>query len=138
MLQAVTNWPTPTKRQELQRIVGLSNFYHRFIWCYSSIATPLTALTLPKTLFFWNLESMKVFTKLRERFTSTLILTILDRSRQFIVEVDTTSMGVGDILSLRFVHDNKLHPAPFSPTNSFPPKRIMGSVITSFWPSSCI
>ncbi|KAF7640779.1 hypothetical protein LDENG_00014940, partial [Lucifuga dentata] len=95
-VQAVTDWPTPTSRKELQRFLGFANFYRRFIRNYSSIAAPLNLLTS--------------FQELKQRFTTAPILIQPDSSRQFIVEVDASNLGVGAVLSQRCPEDNKIHP----------------------------
>ena len=56
-VQAVTDWPIPSDRKQLQRFLGFANFYHRFIRDYSSVASPLTKLTSVKTPFLWSLFS---------------------------------------------------------------------------------
>ncbi|KAK3540782.1 hypothetical protein QTP86_001589 [Hemibagrus guttatus] len=43
-VQVVTDWPAPTTVRELQRFLGFTNFYRRFIRNYSSAAGPLTSL----------------------------------------------------------------------------------------------
>ncbi|KAK3560586.1 hypothetical protein QTP86_010921 [Hemibagrus guttatus] len=43
-VRAVTGWPNPTTIKELQRFLGFTNFYWRFIQNYSSVAGPLTSL----------------------------------------------------------------------------------------------
>ncbi len=43
-VEAITSWPRPTTIKELQRFLGFSNFYRRFIANYSSITSPLTDL----------------------------------------------------------------------------------------------
>ena len=43
--QAVTDWLTPSTRKELQRFLGFAHFYCRVIQSYSSVISPLTALT---------------------------------------------------------------------------------------------
>ncbi|KAL0179866.1 hypothetical protein M9458_025308, partial [Cirrhinus mrigala] len=40
----VRNWPLPKTLKELQRFLGFSNFYRRFIRNFSTIAAPLTAI----------------------------------------------------------------------------------------------
>lgn len=47
------------------------------------------------------------------RFTPAPILTVPDPSRQFVVEVDASNVGVGAALSQRSEKDNKLHPCTF-------------------------
>ena len=90
-VSAVTAWPIPDSRKQLQRFLGFANFYRRFIRGYSTVAAPLTALTSSK-------------------FTSAPILQMPDSERQFVVEVDASDMGVGAVLSQRVAEDQKLHP----------------------------
>lgn len=87
-IQAVAEWPIPTSVKQLQRFLGFTNFYRRFIKNYSSIAALLTRLTSPLVLFSWFPQADAVFKLLKERFTSAPILTQPDPSRQFILEVD--------------------------------------------------
>jgi hypothetical protein len=53
-IKAVTDWPAPQNVTELQRFIGFSNFYRRFIDHFSGTAQPLHNLTKAKTLFVWN------------------------------------------------------------------------------------
>jgi hypothetical protein len=67
--RAVTEWPTPSNRKELQRFLGFANFYRWFIRNYCSVATPLTTLTSPSIPFRWSSEAEKAFSDLKTRFT---------------------------------------------------------------------
>ncbi len=53
------------------------------------------------------------FTKLRSRFVSASILRAPDPTRQFVVEVDASEVGVGAVLSQRATSDDKMHPCAF-------------------------
>ena len=44
-VKVMVDWPQPTTLKELQWFLGFANLYHRFIRNYSTLATPLTALT---------------------------------------------------------------------------------------------
>ncbi|KAG1940254.1 retrotransposable element, partial [Pimephales promelas] len=112
-VQAVVNWPVPKSRVELQRFLGFANFYRRFIRSFSQVAAPLTALTSVKTCFRWSDSAQGAFDLLKNRFTSAPILITPDISKQFIVEVDASEVGVGAILSQRSLADNKVHPCAF-------------------------
>ncbi|KAJ9529349.1 hypothetical protein QJQ45_013782 [Haematococcus lacustris] len=46
-VQVIKEWPVPTSLRELQAFLGLANFFWRFIAGYSTIAAPLTHLTVP-------------------------------------------------------------------------------------------
>nr|XP_023696137.1 uncharacterized protein LOC111858521 [Paramormyrops kingsleyae] len=113
-VRAVSQWPQPCTRKDLQRFLGFANFYRRFIQGYSTVAAPLTALTSSKVPFQWTPDAQDAFTDLRNRFTSAPILQLPDPSHQFIVEVDASGTGVGAILSLRSV---KVHPCAFFSRN---------------------
>ncbi len=112
-VKAVISWPTPDSRKALQRFLGFANFYRCFIRNFSQLAAPLTALISTKTAFRWSNAAEAAFTKLRSRFVSTSILRAPDPTRQFVVEVDASEVGVGAVLSQRATSDDKLHPCAF-------------------------
>ena len=105
-------WPSPISRKELQRFLGFANFYRRFIRYYSSVATPLTALTSNTSPFAWTSKAEATFLDLKTHFSSAPVLTLPDTGKQFVVEVDTSDTGVGALLSQR-APDNKMHPCAF-------------------------
>ena len=112
-VKAVEEWPTPTHRKSLQRFLGFANFYRRFIQGYSSITAALTRLTSTKVRFCWDQKAKEAFQELWRRFTTAPILIHPDSEKQLIVEVDTSNVGVGAILSQLSAGDNKVHPCAF-------------------------
>lgn len=48
-VKAVTEWPKPSTIKALQRFLGFTNFYRRFILNYSTTADPLTSLLKGKS-----------------------------------------------------------------------------------------
>uniref|UniRef100_A0A674MXQ5 Gypsy retrotransposon integrase-like protein 1 n=1 Tax=Takifugu rubripes TaxID=31033 RepID=A0A674MXQ5_TAKRU len=112
-VRAVMEWPTPSSRRQLQQFLGFANFYRRFIRDYSKVAAPLTRLTSTLLSFRWTPEAEAAFNRLKVLFSSSPILTHPDPSRQFVVEVDASDVGVGAVLSQRSGEDQKLHPCAF-------------------------
>ncbi len=112
-VKAVVNWPAPDSRKDLLRFLGFANFYRRFIRNFSQLAAPLTALTSTKMTFRWSNAAEAAFTKLRGRFVSAPIFRAPDPTRQFVVEVDASEVGVGAVLSQRATSDDKVHPCAF-------------------------
>ncbi len=115
-VEAIKTWPQPTTIKELQRFLGFSNFYRRFIQNYSTLTNPLTNLlrNKPKSLS-WSIATNEAFEKLRTSFTQAPILVHPDPERPFIVEVDASTTGVGAILSQQQGNPSRLHPcAAFS------------------------
>ncbi|KAK3515173.1 hypothetical protein QTP70_008174 [Hemibagrus guttatus] len=113
-VQAVTNWPAPTMMWELQRFLGFTNFYKRFIRNYSLVAGPLTSLLRgkPKRLA-WTDQAWVAFQQLKDCFTTAPILRHPDPDLPFVVEVDASSSGLGAVLSQRHGEPGKLHPCAF-------------------------
>ncbi len=113
-VQAVLDWPQPQTVKELQRFLGFANFYRRFIRNFSSIASPLTAMTKRNTSrLVWFSEALRSFQELKARFTSAPILRHPDPERQFTVEVNASNTGVGAVLSQRQGEPAKLYPCAF-------------------------
>lgn len=112
-VSAVTSWPIPDTRKQLQCFLGFAIFYRRFIRHYSSLAAPLTILTSSKVPFQWSPTADSAFQTLKTRFTSAPILQMPDPNCQFVVEVDASDVGVGAILSHRSANDQNLHPCAF-------------------------
>lgn len=100
-VSAVCDWPRPGNRKQLQRFLGFANFYRHFIKNFSSIAAPLHTLIG---------VAEAAFMTLKKKFTSALVLTILDTKLQFIVEVDASEVGIGAVLSQRSPCNHQLHP----------------------------
>ncbi|XP_038822213.1 uncharacterized protein LOC120022396 [Salvelinus namaycush] len=112
-VKAVVDWPSPDSRKALQRFLGFANFYRRFVRNFSQIVASLTALTSPRVTFRWSDTAEAAFAKLKSRFVSAPILIAPDPSRQFVVEVDASEVGVGAVLSQRSSSDDKMHPCAF-------------------------
>ena len=43
-VEGVLNWPVPRNVKEVQKFLGLTNYYRRFIKDFARIATPLHVL----------------------------------------------------------------------------------------------
>ncbi len=123
-VEAITSWPRPTTIKELQRFLGFSNFYRRFIANYSSITSPLTDLLKGgnKSLS-WDLGATKAFNRLKEAFTTAPLLVHPNPELPFIVEVDASTTGVGAVLSQQQGKPSKLHPCAFYSKKLSPAER---------------
>lgn len=122
-VKAVTDWPVPSTRKQLQGFLGFANFYRRFIRNYSLVAAPLTRLTSTKLPFGWSAEADSAFTKLKHLFSTAPILAQPDPSKAFIVEVDASDVGVGAVLSQRAGPSSKLRPCAFFSRRLSPAER---------------
>ena len=57
----VANWPTPTSCKDVQKFLGLANYYRRFVPGFAAIAKPLHRLTEKTAKFKWPLQCKQAF-----------------------------------------------------------------------------
>ncbi|WVZ80504.1 hypothetical protein U9M48_027974 [Paspalum notatum var. saurae] len=77
-IEAVSNWKTPRNVTEIRRFLGLAKYYRRFIENFSKIAKPMTELLKDKVSFEWNNKHEKSFQCLKDKLTTTPVLTLPD------------------------------------------------------------
>ena len=98
-LKAVQEFPQPQSVQQLQRFLGLTGWYRRFIPNYSRHAYPLTQLLKKKQSFIWSDAQQNSFNTLKEKLTSRPVLAIFNPSNPCELHTDACKIGIGAILS---------------------------------------
>ena len=63
-VQAVKEWPIPTKKRDVQAFLGFCNFFRRFIRGFSGVARPLSKLT-GNSEWSWGREQQSAFEELK-------------------------------------------------------------------------
>ncbi len=111
-IQTIKEWPIPKCVKDVQRFVGLCNYYRRFVKDFANLAKPLHNLTKKNIKFLWTNECQKAFDILKEKLTSSPILLHPDTQRQFILECDASNVAIGSVLS-QYDDDHKLHPVAY-------------------------
>jgi len=97
-IEKVLNWPVPRNIKEVQKFLGLANYYRRFIKDFTRIAAPLHVLVRKEQKWKWEKKQEEVFKKLKMVFTTEPILAILDIDREIIVETDASDYATGGVL----------------------------------------
>jgi len=99
-VEGVLNWLAPRNVKEVQKFLGLANYYRRFIKDFARIAVPLHVLVRKEQKWKWEKEQEKVFEKLKAEFTTEPVLAILDIDREMRVEADASDYVTGGVLSI--------------------------------------
>jgi len=111
-VQDIVDWPRPKNQKEVQQILGLWNFYGRFISTYAQIVAPITDLLRGngKDFDFGETQQM-AFVNVVILFTSgnTPILRHFDQERPALIKTDASDFAIGAVLSQKF-EDGKIHP----------------------------
>jgi transposase InsO family protein len=112
--KAIIDWPRPKSRKEVQQLLGLWNFYRRFIHNFSQIVSPITDLLKQDISFNWGEAQEAAFLKITVLFLSgkTPILRHYDPDRPALLETDASDFAIAGILSQKF-EDGKIHPVRF-------------------------
>jgi len=82
----------------VQKFLGLTNYYRRFIKDFARIAIPLHVLVRKEKKWKWEKEQEKAFGKLKAVFTTEPVLAIPDIDRKIRVEVDASDYTTGGVL----------------------------------------
>ncbi|KAH0697960.1 hypothetical protein KY289_015442 [Solanum tuberosum] len=102
---SVKSWPRPLLPTDIRSFLGLAGYYRRFVEGFSSIASPLTALTQKKAKFVWSEACEKSFQELKDRLTSAPVLTLPKHPGKANVVADALSrLSMG---SVAHVEDEK-------------------------------
>ncbi|KAF8748463.1 hypothetical protein RHS01_10834 [Rhizoctonia solani] len=111
-IQAVQEWPVPTKVKEVQSFLGFANFLCRFVANFSHLARPLHNLVKKETPWKWGTKEQEAFQGLKDSITNALVLCHADPSRPYFLETDASGAALGSILSQQ-QEDGRLHPLGF-------------------------
>ena len=109
-VSAVTEWPVPKNKRDIQSFIGFCNFYRRFIQGFSAIARPLMHLT-KQVPWEWTETQQESFETLKKALTSYPILRIPIDNAPFRVECNSSDFANGAILS-QFI-EGKWHPITY-------------------------
>ena len=99
---AITNWPAPTNRQELQSFLGFCNFYRRFIHNFANTAQPLQDLLKNETPYVWSAAAQNSFASLKLAFTTAPVLRLPDFTKDFLLTTDASDYAIGAVLQQEF------------------------------------
>jgi len=94
----VLNWSTPRNIKEVQKFLGLTNYYRRFIKNFARIVAPLHVLVRKEQKWKWEQEQKEAFGKLKVVFTTEPVLAIPDIDREMRVEADASDYTTGGVL----------------------------------------
>jgi len=111
-VEGVTKWLTPQCVKDVQKFLGLANYYWQFVKDFAKIAKPLYQLVRKDEKWRWEKEQEKAFTKLKEIFTTKPVLAVPDLDKEMRVEADASDYTTGGVLSVK-EEDGKWRPVAF-------------------------
>ncbi|KAL4324042.1 hypothetical protein GQ457_11G007640 [Hibiscus cannabinus] len=97
-VRAIRVWPQPTNVKGVRSFLGIAGYYRKFIRRFATIAAPLSDLLRNGKSFVWTDEAQCAFEQLKECLCTAPVLGLPDFTKEFIVETDTSGIGIGAVL----------------------------------------
>ena len=99
-VKEVLEWLTPKCVKDVQKFLGLANYYHRFIEGFTMVARPLHDLVKKDKKWEWAEKEEKAFRELKEQFTKEPVLAAPDIDKKMRMEVDASDYAIRGVLSM--------------------------------------
>ncbi|KAI7955772.1 hypothetical protein MJO29_007171 [Puccinia striiformis f. sp. tritici] len=100
-LSTVVDWPYPETICHLRKFLGFTNFYRKFIDCFSEVSAPLTKLTKNGIDVERQLKEEKCFSSfehLKSCFTKAPLLQHFDFAKKQVLFVDSSKYALAAVL----------------------------------------
>ncbi len=117
-LEAIANMTRPTTLTETRSLLGLLNYYRRFIKNFAASAEPIINLTRKGVTFEWTAEHDEAFKTLVHSLSDKRLLAHPDYTREMVVQTDACGCGIGGVLLQRTADEPDQTVAFFSETLS--------------------
>lgn len=109
--EAVRKFPPPKNVLEIQRFLGLTGFFRRFIRNYATIAKPLSDLTKKDVNFEFGMDQQDAFITLKAVLCDNPVLKMYNpAASKTELHTDASKFGFGAVLMQRDSEDQKMHP----------------------------
>ena len=99
-VKEVLEWLTPMCIKDVQKFLGLANYYCQFIKGFAAIARPLHDMVKKNKKWDWTEKQEEAFRKLKEQFTKEPVLVVLDLDKKIRMKVDVSDYAMGGVLSM--------------------------------------
>jgi len=97
-VRAISEYPQPTTKKELQRFLGMVGYYRRFCEHFSTTVFHLTELLRDKVKYTWSVDCQRAFDNVKSLLCSSPVLAAPCFDRPFSLEVDASQVGAGAVL----------------------------------------
>jgi len=111
-VRGVLEWPTPKCVKDVQKFLGLANYYRRFVKNFAEITRPIHRLVQKQEKWNWGGEQKEVFRRLKEIFMLEPVLAVPDLDKEMRVEADASDYATGGVLSMKY-GDKKWRPVAY-------------------------
>jgi len=94
-IEAIVHMPTPTDREGMQRLLGMTNYVQRFAPSLAETTKPLRDLLKKDNAFFWDDQHNQSLQEVKKMLTQAPVLKYFDPSKQTTLQCDASKDGLG-------------------------------------------
>ena len=98
-IEALQNMRAPTDLHELRVLLGMVNYYSKFIPNQATLLAPWYNLLRKETPFHWSKACQEVWCNMKKLLTSDELLVHYDPKKEIILACDASPVGLGCVLS---------------------------------------
>lgn len=95
----VQKWTRPSDVKEFRAFLGFASYYRRFIQDFAKIASPPNTLNKTGNKLEWTSDCETAFEQLKQKLSTTSILSYPVESQTFVLDTDANKEGLGAVLS---------------------------------------
>jgi len=100
-VQGVIEWLVPKSVKDVQKFLGLANYYRWFVKDFAKIVRLLHEITRKGNKWSWGERQQKAFEELKKKFMTEPDLVTPDLDKEMRVEADTSDFAMGRVLSMK-------------------------------------
>ena len=98
-VHAIANAPAPKDVSELRLLLGLVNYYGRFIPDCATLLHPLNRLLRKNVKWSWDDKCEEALARVKNVLTSSEVLVHYSTERPLVLATDASAYGIGAVLS---------------------------------------
>ena len=100
-VKAIVDAPDPRNLSELRSLLGMVNYYSKFLPNLATVLAPLYKLLRQTTAWHWGPRQKGAYRKVKKLLQSRRVLTHFDEQLPLTLECDASPYGLGAVLSHR-------------------------------------
>ncbi|BHF62421.1 hypothetical protein SprV_0200540300 [Sparganum proliferum] len=132
-VEAIRDFPPPTSKRQLQRFLGMVNFYRRFLPNCADLMLPLTnLLSGPKGPLELRGHALTAFERIKTSLADATLLTHPAPEAPLSLMVDASTVAVGAVLQQHI--NNSTRPLAFFSKKLSPARRDIARLAVNFLP----
>ncbi|MCP4490712.1 MAG: hypothetical protein GY820_25880, partial [Gammaproteobacteria bacterium] len=105
---AIQNMAPPNNVKELQRFLGMVNYYTKFVSAFSQLASPLHKLLQKSSTWKWSPICQEAFLSVKKALTNPPLLAYPKFDHPFFLQTDASKQAISGVLGQRIDGQEKI------------------------------